>query len=132
METKTKKYATIALFVAFSLFTTIVSATGEKKDPPVAQLKYMGNIGNQPVFQLDLSTENEESFVISIRNQFGDNIYSERVKAKVFTRTFRLDTDSLEDDLLSVEVRSSNSKKPEVFTINRYTRFVEEASVSKL
>lgn len=132
MKTKIKNYATIALFVSFSLFTTVASANGEKKTPPVAQLKYIGNAGNQPVFQLDLNTDAEDNFVISIRNQFGESIYSERVKAKVFTRRFRLDTESLQDDILQVEVRSGNSKKPEVFTINRYTRFIEEASVSKL
>jgi hypothetical protein len=132
METKIRNYTTIALFFALSLFTTVASAKGEKKDPPVAQLKYLGNVGDQPVFQLDLSTDKEDYFVISIKNQFGENIYSERVKAKVFTRKFRLDTESLQDDTLRVEVRSGSSKKPEVFTINRHARFVEETSVSKL
>lgn len=132
MKTKIRNYTTIALFASFSLFTTIASAKGEEKDPPVAQLKYIGNVGNQPVFQLDLNTESESNFVISIKNQFGESIYSEKVKAKVFTRKFRLDTETLQDDPLRVEVRSGNSKKPEVFTINRYSRFVEEASVTKL
>jgi hypothetical protein len=132
METKIKNYTTIALFFALSLFTTVASAKGEKKDPPVAQLKYIGNVGDQPVFQLDLSTDKEDHFIISIKNQFGENIYSERVTAKVFTRKFRLDTESLQDDILRVEVRSGSSKKPEVFTINRYSRYVEETSVSKL
>jgi hypothetical protein len=132
METKIKNYTTIALFFALSLFTTVVSANGVQKDPPVAQLKYIGNIGNQPVFQLDLNADKEEHFVISIKNEFGENIYSERVKAKVFTRIYRLDTESLQDDNLRVEVKSASSKKVEVFTINRQARFVEETSVSKL
>lgn len=132
MKTRIKNFTTIALFVAFSAFTTVASATGEKNSPPVAELKYVGNFEGQPVFQLDLNTIDEGNFIISIKNQFGESLYSERVKAKVFTRKFRLDTESLQDDILRVEVRSSNSKKPEVFTINRYTRFVEEASVSKL
>ena len=132
MKTKIRNYTTIALFASFSLFTTIASAKEGEKDPPVAQLKYIGNVGNQPVFQLDLNTEAESNFVISIKNQFGESIYSEKVRAKVFTRKFRLDTETLQDDPLRVEVRSGNSKKPEVFTINRYSRFVEEASVTKL
>ena len=110
METKIRNYTTIALFFALSLFTTVASAKGEKKDPPVAQLKYIGNVGDQPVFQLDLSTDKEDYFIISIKNQFGENIYSERVKAKVFTRKFRLDTESLQDDILRVEVRSEATK----------------------
>jgi len=132
METKIKNYTTIALFFAFSLFTTAASAKGVQKDPPVAQLKYIGNVGDQPVFQLDLNTDKEDHFIISIKNQLGESIYSERVKAKTYTRKFRLDTESLTDEPLRVEVRSGSSKKPEVFTINRYARFVEETSVSKL
>ena len=131
METKIRNYTTIALFFALSLFTT-ASAKGVEKDPPVAQLRYIGNVGDQPVFQLDLNAEKEDHFIISIKNQLGENIYSERVRAKVFTRKYRLDTESLQDDTLRVEVKSGSSKKAEVFTINRYTRFVEETSVSKL
>jgi hypothetical protein len=132
METKIRNYTTIALFFALSLFTTVASAKGIQKDPPVAHLTYIGNVGDQPVFQLDLNTDKEDHFIISIKNQFGESIYSERVKAKVFTRKYRLDTESLQDDILRVEVRSGSSKKPEVFTINRYARFVQETSVSKL
>ncbi|TMI88761.1 MAG: hypothetical protein E6H06_18775 [Bacteroidetes bacterium] len=132
MKTKIKNYGTIALFIAFGLLTTAASASGLEKDPPVAQLKYIGNIENQPVFQLDLNTAQEGYFLISIENKFGETLYSERIKAKVFTRKFRLDTETLSDDELRVEVRTSSNKKPEVFTINRNTRLVEEASVTKL
>jgi hypothetical protein len=131
METKIRNYTTIALFFALSLFTT-ASAKGVQKDPPVAQLKYIGNIGDQPVFQLDLNADKEDHFIITIKNQLGESIYSERVKAKVFTRKYRLDTESLQDDTLHFEVKSGSSKKAEVFTINRYARFVEETSVSKM
>ena len=132
METKIKNYTTIALFFALSLFTTAASANEVQNDPPVAQLKYIGNSGDQPVFQLDLNADKEDHFVISIKNQLGECIYTERVKAKVFTRRYRLDTESLQDDILRVEVISGSSKKPEVFKINRYARFVQETSVSKL
>ena len=131
METKIRNYTTIALFFALSLFTT-ASAKGVQKDPPVAQLKYIGNVEDQPVFQLDLNADKEDHFIISIKNQLGESIYSERVKAKVFTRKYRLDTESLQGDTLRVEVRSGNSKKAEIFTINRHARFVQETSVSKL
>jgi len=133
MKTRIRNYGTIALFIASSLFSTGASAHGEKSDPPVAQLKYLGNIENQPVFQLDLNAAKEvNDFLISIKDELGETIYSERVTAKVFTRKFRLDTETLNDDQLRVEVRARGNKKAEVFTINRNTRFVEEASVTKL
>ena len=132
MKTKIRNFGTIALFLAFSFFATIALANDEKKDPPAAELKYLGNLENQPVFQLDLNSIQEAEFAISIRDQFGEILYSERVKAKIFTRKFQLDTDNLGDAELRVEVRSGKSNKPEVFTINRNTHYVEETSVTKL
>jgi len=131
MKTKIKNYGTIALFSFFSLIGTVTLANDETKDPPTAQLKYIGVLKNQPVFQLDLNGTDEQDFTISVRDQFREILYTERVKAKTFTRKFLLDTDNLGDAVLRVEVRSGRNK-PEVFTINRSTRFVEETSVSKL
>ena len=128
---KTKNYVTIALFMAFSFIATAVSANDGAKDTPGTELKYLGIINNQPIFQLNLNSDKEEYFVISVKDQFGETLYSEKVKTKTFTRNFRLDTENLEDAILRVEVRSGN-KKPEVFTINRNTRFYEETSINKL
>ena len=132
MKTKIRNYGTIALFIAFGFMTTAAWAGAEKKDPPAAELKYIGNVKNQPVFQLDLNSPQEDEFLISIKDQFGEILYSEKVKAKVFVRKFRLDTDNLSDAVLRVEVRTAKNHKPAVFTINRNSRFIEETSVSKL
>ena len=131
MKTKIKNYVTVALFTAFSFIATRMSANDGAKNTPGTELKYLGIINNQPIFQLNLNSDKEEYFVISVKDQFGDIFYSEKVKTKAFTRNFRLDTDNLEDAIIRVEVRSGN-KKPEVFTINRNTRFYEETSISKL
>jgi hypothetical protein len=53
------------------------------------------------------------------------------VRAKVYTRKFSLDVENLGDAVLKVEVKTGKNK-PEVFTINRNTRYYEETSISKL
>jgi len=131
MKTRIKSYGTIALFMVFSFIGTVTLANDVKKDPPRAELKYIGVLKNQPVFQLDLNSAQEEEFIISIRDQFSELLYTEKVRAKMFTRKFLLDTENLGDAVLSVEVRSGKNK-PETFTINRNTRVIEETSISKL
>jgi hypothetical protein len=131
MKSKIKNYGTIALFVAFSLMATVSWANDGRNDTPAVSLKYIGLVQNQPMFQLDLNSVEETDFYVSIKDQDGRVIYNEKIKAKTFTRNFRLDTDSLDDAILKVEVRDGN-KKPEVFTINRNTRYYEETSISKL
>jgi len=132
MKTKIKNYGTVALFVAFSLIATVTLAHEGRGDAPVAELKFIGNLKNQPVFQLDLNNANQEDLTITIRDQSGEVLYSEKVKAKNFTRKFQLNTDEIGDEILKVEVRSSNSNKPAVFTINRDSRYVVETNISKL
>jgi hypothetical protein len=132
MKTKVRNFGAVALLVVFSLIGTAVFANNGNGDTPATQLKYIGSVEHQPLFQLNLDGSKEEYYYISIKDQQGQVLYNEKVKAKTFTRTFRLDTDDLGDAVLTVEVRSYNSNKPEVFTINRKTRFVEENSVSKL
>ena len=131
MKSKIKNYGTIALFVAFSLMATVSWANDGGNDTPAVSLKYIGLVQNQPMFQLDLNSVEETDFYVSIKDQEGRVIYNEKIKAKTFTRNFRLDTESLDDAILKVEVRDGN-KKPEVFTINRNTRYYEETSISKL
>jgi len=131
MKSKIKNYGTIALFVAFSLMATVSWANDGGNDTPAVSLKYIGLVQNQPMFQLDLNSIEETDFYVSIKDQDGRVIYNEKIKAKTFTRNFRLDTESLDDAILKVEVRDGN-KKPEVFTINRNTRYYEETSISKL
>jgi hypothetical protein len=131
MKTKIKNYGTIALAVAFSFIATVSWATDGRNDTPAVSLKYIGLVQNQPMFQLDLNSVEETDFYVSIKDQYGQVFFSEKIKTKNFTRNFRLDTESLDDAVLKVEVRDGN-KKPEVFTINRNTRYYEETSISKL
>jgi len=130
MKTKIKNFGTIALVVALSFTATVSWAFDGTKDTPVVSLKYVGLVQNQPLFQLDLNSVEETDFYVSIKDQYGQVIYSEKIKAKNFTRNYRLNA-SVDDAILKVEVREGN-KKPEVFTINRNTRYYEETSISKL
>jgi hypothetical protein len=131
MKTKIKNYGTIALFLAFSFVATVSWATDGRNDTPAVSLKYLGLVQNQPMFQLDLNSVEETDFYVSIKDQFGQVIYTEKITAKNFTRNYRLDTENLDEAVLKVEVRDGN-KKPQVFTINRNTRYYEETSISKL
>jgi len=131
MKTKIKNFGTIALVVALSFTATVSWAFDGTKDTPVVSLKYVGLIQNQPTFQLDLNSVEETDFYISIKDQNGQVIYNEKITAKNFTRNYRLDIENLDDAILKVEVRDGNNK-PQVFTINRNTRYYEETSISKL
>jgi len=134
MKTGIKYYGTIviALFIAFFFVLPAALANAEKKDSAIVVLKYIGNIKNQPVFQLDLDNAGQDEITITISDPYGDVLYSENVRVKTFTRKFQLNTEEIGDDVLRVEVKTNNNRRPEVYEISRSTRFIQEAVVSKL
>ena len=131
MKTTIKTLGTVALFFAFSMITSVAVANTGKGENPAAELKYLGIVKNNPVFRLDVNSKATQSFTISIKDIYGNVLYSEKVKGGTISRTFQLDTDQVQDEVLKVEVKGLNTKA-EVFTINRNSRYVDETSVSKL
>ena len=120
----------IALFIALG-FSTVAQANDPKKDSTV-EFKYIGEIKNKPVFQLNVQNDNEDEYTISIADQHGEVLYFSRVKGKNVNRKFMLNTDELDGSLLRVEVKAKRNDKAEVFEIVNNTRLVQETSVSKL
>ena len=131
MKTKITNYGTMALFIAFSFMTTTILAGEKYSGSPSADLKYIGVVQNNPVFQLDLNSTEVKNYTIAIKDLDGNTLYKENVKAKNVSRKFALDVDYIDDEVLKVEVYADKNRKPEVFTIKRNTRFVEEATISK-
>ena len=127
-----KKIIAIALFSVFTAgFAPAVKASDSTNYASPVELKFLGNFQDLPVFQLDLNNAEEEEFVITIRNESGNLLYSDKVKGAKISRKFKFDTDELEDGLLLVEVKPSKNKA-EIFKVSTKVRFVQETSVSKL
>jgi len=131
MKTKIRNYGIIGLFTAFSFLATSASAGEGNGGGPSADLRYIGNIKNNPVFQLDLNSTDVKDYTIAIKDVYGNILYKESVTAKNFTRKFQVDVNEIDDEVLNVEIRTDKNSKPEVFTIKRNTRFIEEPTISK-
>jgi len=131
MKTKITNYGTMALFIAFSFLTTTIFAGEKFGGGPSANLKYIGIVQNNPVFQLDLTSAEVKNYTIAIKDLEGNTLYKENIKAKDFTRKYALDVDYIDDEVLKVEVYADKNSKPEIFTIKRNAKFVEEATISK-
>lgn len=121
----------IALIASFTMaFASPALANIEKKPIPV-ELKFIGNLKNQPLFQMTFTSEEENDFTITIRDEYYNVLYKENVKGGSFIKNFVLNTD-LGDAGLKFEISSKNYEKPVVFEINTYSRVVEDVVVSKV
>jgi hypothetical protein len=122
--------AVIALTLAFSNTTL---ANGEKNPKSSSiELKFIGEYESQPVFQLNLNNVEEDEFSITFRDEFGNVLYTGKVKGSNISKKFMLNTEEIGDHVLVVEVRAKKSDKAEVYQINRNRSYVEETVVNKV
>ena len=123
----------IAFFTVFS--ATVVSASTNDSSNLVMplELKLIGSINNQPLFQLSYAgTTEQDDFTIIIRDENGNSLYRENIKGESFTKKFLLNRDEVGDGTLRFEITSKKNSKTVVYEVNRNTRQVEELVISKM
>lgn len=130
---KAVKYA-VALFTLITLtvgISTVALANDEGKKNHITELKYIGNVDNQPVFQLNTSAE-EDEIVVTFLDEAGNVLFSDKFKGANISKKFMLKSEEFGDAVLNVTVRSVKNNTTEVYAINRNHSYVEETVVNKV
>jgi hypothetical protein len=123
----------IAFFTVFTAGTASVAMANNSNYVIPVELKLVGSIKNQPLFELSFAgNPDHDEFTIIIRDEAGNSLYRENIKGENFTKKFLLNTDEIGDEILHFEVISRKSKKTVVYEVNRTSRFVEEMVVSEM
>jgi hypothetical protein len=121
----------MSLFFVLSLNLT-ASATDEDKKPSTIEVKMISTVDDSPVFQLDLNNKEVEEFYLTIKDNFGNTLYADRVKGSNISKKFKLNPEGMIDETIRIEVKSKKTNKSEVYTINRSSKYVQETVVNKL
>jgi hypothetical protein len=134
MKTDSANYRKLAIVaLAFTLaFTTPSMANDGEKGDHKTELKFIGNLEDQPVFELNLQNNEEDEYTVIFRDEYGTVLYSDKFKGAGLNKKFLLRSEDLADTALNVTVRSKNSNTTEVYSINRSHSYVEETQVNKL
>jgi hypothetical protein len=122
----------IALIALTLGFATVTLANDEGKNKHTTELKFIGNLENQPVFQLDLINAEEDDITVTFRDEAGNILYVNTFKGTIISKKFMLKSEEFGDTALSVSVKSKKNNSTEVYTINRNHTYVEETVVNKL
>src|SRR5664279_2151984 len=129
------KMITMGLFTLCTLGFTNATFAGTKTDTP-AELKFIGKIKNQPVFELNLNNDASDEYYINIKDANYNVLYSEKIKGENLSRKYQLDIDasqlSAPDFGVRVEVTSAKTHKTEVYKISSQTSVTEKIEVAKL
>ena len=129
------KMITMGLFTLCTMGFTNATFAGTKTDNP-AELKFIGKIKNQPVFQLNLNNDASGEYFVNIKDANYNVLYSEKIKGENLSRKYLLDIDASQlcDPAFGVrvEVTSAKTHKTQVYKISSQTSVTENIEVAKL
>ena len=129
----TKNTVLIAIIAVFSAAFTNPAMATTKTDPPVTEVKYLGFVGSNPVFELNLNGINADNYFITIRDASGTVIFSEKLTGKNISRKYRIDTEEeIPEGGLRFEVRSVKGKKTDIYVAGITENTTREVAVTKL
>ncbi|WP_207512750.1 hypothetical protein [Longitalea luteola] len=133
MKTESRNYGKLAIVaLAFTLaFSAPAFANDGDKGENATELKFIGNMENQPVFELSLANKEEDEYTVIFRDEYGNVLYNDKFKGTGITRKFLLKSEDLGDTALSVVVRSKKGTT-EVYSINRNHTYVQETTINKV
>lgn len=122
----------LALAVICSLaFSNVTLANNEKDQTGKADLQFVCKLKNLPVFRLVLDNEKSEEFIVTVKDESGEVLFSERLKGNYISRMYKLDTEN--NDLVSgTTFEVTSSRKTTVYRIKNLTTTVDDFSVTKL
>src|SRR5258705_13194839 len=110
-------------------FINPASAMDKKSDPSTIEIKYLGFQEKNPVFEISMNNAQYDNFVVTIKDENGTVLYSEKLSGKNLSRKYRIDTEEEIRDGLRFEVRSANSNKTEVYVAGVSENITREMTV---
>jgi len=129
---KNKAIIIAMMAIISTSFSNPVSAMDKKTDPPV-EIKYLGIQDKNPVFEVIMSNGQADNYFISIRNEAGTVIYSEKLSGKSISRRYRIDTEEqIPLGGLRFEVRIGSTNKTEVYVAGTNETITREMAVNKI
>ncbi len=114
------------------IHATAAFAGGVKGEDPFVSIKYVGAVEDRAQFQVDLINENEEAYLLVIKDQYGASLYKEKISTKTFTKKFEWNNTDIHSSQLVFSLTGLKTKKTQVFEVNTKVRTVQDVVITRL
>jgi hypothetical protein len=127
--------------IAFGLLTLCVmgvsqTAFAAAKTENPTEIKFIGKVDDQPLFQLNLNNAETGEFTIVIKDNNDNEIFTEKLNGSNLTRKYRIAMSKYDFDApdfgLTFEVTSSKTKKTNYYKISPKTSVIQGIEIVKL
>ena len=124
----------IALMAITSVsFSNPVLAADKTNDLPGVEIKYLGFQNSNPVFVINMNNTRNENFIITIRDESGTVLFSEKLSGVNLSRKYRIDTEEeITEGGLRFEVRSLTNKTTDIYVVGVSENTTREMSLNKI
>ncbi|MBL7751071.1 MAG: hypothetical protein JNN29_06795 [Chitinophagaceae bacterium] len=122
--------AAFVLVLTLGFANTSFANNGENTN--AVELKYLGNLKNQPVFQLNIKGAVDAEFMVRITDEANNVVYAEKLKGLDISKKFQLSDEALENSLLTFEVINKKDNSVTTFKVRNNTRTVQDIEIAKL
>jgi hypothetical protein len=122
----------LASVLMLGIVTSVQAQDTNKSSASVVEIKYLGSVDNQPVFQVTFDNLKQENVNVSISDENGVELYGEKFREKRFSKKFKfekLDTDPFK---LRFTLTSDSEKLSQVFEVNTKVWTVQDVVITKL
>ena len=121
----------LAVSMAMLISMAVVSPVNANGGGDTVELRYIGIMQNQPLFQLDFTGSRDSEFLIVVRDEFNNVLHRENFRGGNGNRKFLLNTEEIGDSQVRFEITGKTLDKTIVFEINNESRTVKDVVVSK-
>lgn len=130
MITKIKIVA-LALVTIFTTTTAFAATVNNENENP-EEVRYIGNVNELPVYRLSLNNANTATYVVTIKDNDGNTLYSEKVSGKDIVRNYQFEELPSFDYSVIFEVNNLTNGGSSIYKINKTKKSVDEIAVNKI
>jgi len=121
----------VAALGSFSSANAQARVVNKIEEKPTINVKLLGGVGENLIFEISTEQPGEGKSQLRIRDEQGNNVYSETVNTKTFTRTVSISRNDLSKiDFVYVAGKAEAKKSLEI--VVQYKESLEVKDVTKL
>ena len=130
---KTNLSKTVVLALA-TLFTTslVTPAFATNDDDKNAEITYVGNLNELPVYRLSLKNATNQTFFVSVADKEGNILYNEKVSGTNIVRNYQFDGEIYGEYDLTFTISNLKGKTVSVYNVSKNKKIVDEVAVNKV
>ncbi|MCW3078705.1 hypothetical protein [Segetibacter sp.] len=127
-----KSIFTIVILMS-GLFINVAKAAEDKPAKSANYgFKYVGQLKDQPIFQLDIENLQKEDVFLKLEDEVGNVLYNDKFSEVNFSKKFQFDISEHGSTTIKMILFSRTLKQTQVFKIENVRQLVESVVVTKV